>query len=328
MLHRVAVDAAGPAAHVGLCLMQNRNLPLFLAAAFLVLAVSTTHAKLEPTDRDVAYGKAKSQKLDIYLPEGDGPFPFVMNIHGGGWHSGDKKWKNDKEIKRFTDKGVAYVTINYRLLGEAGKDGLFPPVLGPLQDSARALQFLRANAKKYRLDPERVGVTGGSAGGFNALWLGTAPDQADPVASDPVERESTRVTAVAVKGAQTSLDPQQMIDWVGPELKYGAHAFGMAEGNMKLFLERREQYMDDIRKVSPAELVSPDDPPIFLYYSRTPGDAKKDHMYYVHSPAFGQGFQKLATEKGATVYLMFKGGKADGYDGDMTDFLIEKVTAK
>ena len=77
----------------------------------------------------------------------------------------------------------------------------------PLEDAARAVQFLRSKAGEWNIDKTRIAATGGSAGACSSLWLAFHDDMAKPDSPDPVARESTRLTAAAVNGAQTSLDP-------------------------------------------------------------------------------------------------------------------------
>ena len=97
--------------------------------------------------------------LDIYLPEsGAGPFPVLLNVHGGGYGGGDKG-SGGSLIKPATSKGYAVVGLNYLL---RPKD-IMPQVFYDIQD---ALRFLRSNAKKYDLDPTRIGAVGWSAGGW------------------------------------------------------------------------------------------------------------------------------------------------------------------
>ncbi len=294
--------------------------PLILG--LLCFAHSITGFAIDPDRADVAYGNTPSMKLDIYMPDGQGPFPVVMYIHGGGWWNGDKKYISEKIVKRYLGAGIAVVSINYMLLPQAMEKGLYPPVSGPFNDAKRALQFIRYHAPDWGLDPYRIALSGGSAGGCSALWLGLSPDMKDPGSDDPVEQMSTRVTAIGVYGAQTSLDPVQMREWVGPELAYGGHAFGLNERDFELFLEKREEFTKYFPSLSPAALLSSDDPPVFLEYSRSPDQANKDHMYYVHSPGFGLGFQKLARQKGVTCYLSVKGYPPEAFDGDAVDFNI------
>ena len=187
---------------------------------------------MKPTLKDIPYGEDELQKLDIYLPEGDGPFPYIVNIHGGGWWNGDKQWQSEENIGKILSAGCAYVAINYRFLPQAWEEKIFPPVRVPYHDARLALQFTRFHAEKYKLNPEKVVLYGGSAGACTSLWLALSPEMADRKSKDPVRRMSTKVLAVGTEGAQTSLDPIQMREWVGVELKYGGHAFGLEESDL------------------------------------------------------------------------------------------------
>jgi len=283
-------------------------------------------APILPSMADLAYGDEPAQRLDIYKPSGSEPFPVVVFIHGGGWQSGDKKWfMSDPDTQRFLSAGIAVVSINYRMLGQAQKDGLFPPVLGPSDDARRALQTIRYHAKEWGLAASDIALSGESAGGCTALWLALSPDMAKPNSSDPVDRMSTRVVAVGVRAAQTTLDPLQIHEWV-PETSYGARAFGMSDASkadFEAFLQKRPELEKYFATVSPAALLGPYNPPIYLAYGKSLDDPKKDDNYYIHSPEWGIGFQKLAQEKGAICLLEYKGKPAAGNEKhDIFDFLI------
>ena len=99
-----------------------------------------------------------------------------------------------------------------------------------MHDAARALQFVRKKASEWNFDPERIGLSGGSAGACTALWLAFHDDLADPSAADPISRESTRPMCVAVEVAQTTLDPKLMREWT-PNSRYGGHAFGLMDAS-------------------------------------------------------------------------------------------------
>ena len=120
---------------------------------------------------DVAYAHdSPAQRLDLFLPEqGEGPFPLLIHIHGGGFALGDKR---DGHIKKLLDclgKGWAFATVNYRLSAEA----VFPAAV---EDCKRALAFLRERAGELQLDPARMATIGGSAGGnLSALMAMTEP---------------------------------------------------------------------------------------------------------------------------------------------------------
>ena len=104
-------------------------------------------------------------QLDLARPkEGTGPFPAVVCIHGGGFRAGTRDGY-DKLCLTLAQHGYVAVTITYRL----APAHQFPAAV---QDCKAAVRWLRANAAKYHIDPARIGVTGGSAGGHLAQFLG------------------------------------------------------------------------------------------------------------------------------------------------------------
>lgn len=115
---------------------------------------------------DVPYGtKSKAQMLDIYLPEeGDGPFPLVVHIHGGGFAFGDKRDSHMNAYLTGLHEGFAVASVEYRLSGEA----IFPAAV---LDCREAIRFLKEHAAEYKIDPERIAPIGGSAGGNLAAML-------------------------------------------------------------------------------------------------------------------------------------------------------------
>ncbi len=116
---------------------------------------------------DVAYANTSSaQIMDIQIPEGEGPFPAVVYVHGGGFFTGDKAAGSDY-MATLVENGYVAVSINYRLSGEA----VFPAAV---QDCKAAVRYLRANASTYRIDAEKIGSWGDSAGGNLASMLGTS----------------------------------------------------------------------------------------------------------------------------------------------------------
>ena len=226
-----------------------------------------------PTLADVRYGAHERQVLDFYKAASDKPTPLLFFIHGGGWVNGDKR--NPGSLKACLDAGISVVSINYRYSWQAQIDGVKPPVKAPLEDAARALQFVRSKAKEWNLDKQRIGASGGSAGACSSLWLAFHSDLADPKSSDPIARESTRLWCAAVNGAQTSLDPKQLVEWT-PNSRYGGHAFGFMDPNDRKtrdtrfaeFLQHRDELLPLIKEYSPYELVSKDDPGVCISFTR------------------------------------------------------------
>ena len=153
-------------------LTRRAWLPLLTALLLAPAGFSQEPEKGVPAgvrlERDLAYidGGDPAQKLDLYLPETqpESPLPLIVHIHGGGWRAGNKF------PCPFTDyalRGYAVASVGYRFSQKA----VFP---AQIQDCQAAIRWLRAQAKTYHLDPSRVGVVGGSAGGHLSALVGTS----------------------------------------------------------------------------------------------------------------------------------------------------------
>ncbi len=295
--------------------------------ATVALAASKTNT-VPPTLTNVAYGTHPLQVLDFWKAKSDHPTPLVFFIHGGGWRGGHKGAVTD--VKAFLEAGISVVSINYRLTTLADAAQVKPPVKWPLEDAARALQFVRSKAGPWNLDKQRIGAAGGSAGACSSLWLAFHDDMADPASADPVSRESTRLWCAAVRGAQTTLDPKQMRAWI-PNSTYGGHAFGFTGDKEKdltqfdEFFAQRDQILPWLAEYSPYNLVSADDPPVYLWYTRPPtfGKPEKDPT---HSADFGVGLSTALRKAGVKYELVYPGAP-DVRHPAVPDYLIEKLKA-
>jgi len=302
----------------------------FACVVIALLTVSTPLAHAQPsappvppapTLANVPYGNEPGQVLDFYKAtsaSGGKPAPVLFFIHGGGWMGGDKA--NPDFLAGCISTGISVVSINYRLIPQAIEAKIDPPVKACLDDSARALQFVRSKAMEWGIDKTRIGGCGGSAGGFNCLWLAFHPDLADPKSADSVARESTRLSFVLAFVPQTSLDPKQLQEWI-PNLDYGHHAFALP--SYQDFLSKRDSLMPWIKEFSPYELATSDDPPVYLFYDSVPamGQPIKDNT--VHSANFGVGLEeKLKAEK-IDYELNYTGATVK--HPDMFSYLMEKL---
>ncbi|MBA4353834.1 MAG: alpha/beta hydrolase, partial [Novosphingobium sp.] len=145
--------------------------------------------------RDVTYQVQpgfRPQIVDIYVPKGKGPHPLVLYIHGGGWMGGHTRQSGAFEnfprmLAAFAAEGFTVASVEYRLSGEAA----FP---AQSRDVNAALRFLRENARQYSIDPARVGVFGGSAGGHLAAMAGLG---CRDTVLDPASAQDHCVQAVA-----------------------------------------------------------------------------------------------------------------------------------
>jgi acetyl esterase/lipase len=275
----------------------------------------------KPTHSEVKYGPHERNVLDFWQAKSDKPTPLVLVIHGGGWMNGSKE-RVDRmvDVKALLDAGISVAANNYRFIPQATAEGLKPPVIGPLHDSARALQFLRSKAKEWNIDPTRVGLSGSSAGACTSLWLAFHEDLADPKSSDPIARQSTRPLCIAVIGAQTTLDPQQAKEWT-PNSRYGGHAFGKKDFTQAL--AERESILPWIAEYSPYALASKDDPAVSLYYAKAP-QMGKNEQDPTHSANYGVGLQKHCKKIGIPCELYYPGATGVKHEKP-TPYLIEML---
>ena len=162
--------------------------------------------------------------LNLWEAEGKGPRPLIVEIHGGGWTQQD--YRQVLPGTGYVPLGISYASIEYRRLCD---DQVFSrtdprakdcgPLPAPVLDAARALQFIKSKAKEWNIDPDRIILKGGSAGGCSALWLNYHPDLADPTSADPVARQSTKVLATIANSAQSTIDPKTINGWgMGPQV--------------------------------------------------------------------------------------------------------------
>jgi acetyl esterase/lipase len=193
----------------------------------------------------------RRQKLDLYLPKArkdDKPLPVVVFIHGGAWQTGDKRG-GYRMIAPLVESGEYIgVSVGYRLSGEA----IWP---AQIHDCKAAIRWLRANAKKYNLDPNRIGVTGTSAGGHLVAILGTtgAVPELEGTLGEHV-KESSRVQCVVDQFGPTDL------------LAMGGSHNNPNSPESKLVGGAIQENKEAARNASPTSYVSKDDPPFLLIH--------------------------------------------------------------
>ncbi|SMP73247.1 alpha/beta hydrolase fold [Neorhodopirellula lusitana] len=284
----------------------------------------------KPTFENVSYGEHRKQKLHFWQVESESPTPLVFYIHGGGWRGGDPQDKNLMNmLPSILKAGISVVSVQYRYIKDAEAQGIMPPVKAPMEDAARALQFVRSKASQWNIDPERIGACGGSAGGCTSLWLAFHDDLADPESEDPIARQSTRLFCSATIRPQTSLDPKQMKEWT-PNSKYGSHAFGIykpgepkSQLDFPAFLARRDEILDWINAYSPYALVTSDDPPTYMFYSNKPAIGKKQGDP-THTANFGVKLQERLNAVGVESELFYPGAP-DAKHKTVQAYLIDRL---
>jgi hypothetical protein len=266
---------------------------------------------------NINYGEHADNLFDIFIPNSantDSLTPLVIFIHGGSFlfgakedvYSNNTSWiVSPNEIATLLDSGIAFATIDYRLLPT--NNG----VIESLNDSMRALQFIRSQAAEYHIDADNIALYGESAGASTALWLALHDDMADPLSTDLVARESTKVQAVAAIETQASLDLRQWESKVFPE--WGNLTIENISNNSFLLTQMAldfysinsvseiggVSYIDDINMLA---LMDANDPQLFINNTQQAyinplnlGLGYEFYMSYVHSPNHARALQLEAS---------------------------------
>lgn len=210
-------------------------LALLLAAACDQLHLQPAHAQkaalkvpdsvVFETNVEYANPDGQNLQLDLARPkEGDGPFPAIVCIHGGGFRAGARQGY-DGLCLRLAEHGYVAITVSYRLAPKYR----FPAAV---HDVKAAVRWLRANARKYKIDPEHIGATGGSAGGHLAQFLAVTADVKQFEGDGGNADQSSRVACVVnyygpsdfTKSYGKSVDATEVLPlWLGGNLEKERH---------------------------------------------------------------------------------------------------------
>lgn len=268
--------------------------------AFTVLCLAGDVARSAEVvlEDNITYGKAGDTelKLDLARPQGNGPFPAIVFIHGGGWSGGSRQAYRG-EIQEAAKRGYVAATVSYRLMkyDEAKKETTTATPIFPAQihDAKAAIRWLRANAKKYHVDPDRIGVTGGSAGGHLSLLVGLTDPSSGLEGESGNPQQSSRVQAVVNVFGPTDMAfcyEKSSVAWIFRLFMGGTPA------------EAAERY----KAASPITYVSKDDPPVLTLH----GD--QDALVPVEQAKSLDDKMKAA---GASHTLMVFKGQGHGFGG-------------
>jgi acetyl esterase/lipase len=267
---------------------------------------------ITPDRQDVKYGPYERNVFDFWFAkDASQPAPLIVFIHGGGFVGGDKSAVNGALVKEAQDKGAAFMSVNYRFRKDA-------PIQDILRDCARAIQFVRANAAEFRIDPKRIASFGGSAGAGTSLWLATHDDLADPKASDPVLRQSSRIRAAGMLNGQATYN---LVEWekviypFKPEWRSSPNEgpeFYHFKSEAELATPAAQKILADCSMLS---LLSADDPPVFMFCSQPDGEPmNRGHL--LHHPKHVAVVEARCKELGIPVQAVYaKPGGSNGANG-------------
>ena len=250
-----------------------------------------------PNFKDVNYGSHPKELINFWQFESNKPVGVLLQIHGGGWMGG----KKDEVLRPHQMKaGYHIASISYPLVNEGARQ----PAM--LNSALRAVQFLRFKAKDWKINPDRIVATGGSAGGCSSLLVALHDDVANPKSNDPVERFSSRIAGAQVAGAQTTMNPFVIKERIGentfgnpmPYKPFGAET---AEEMMKNW----EKYEELALLCSPITHLSKDDPPLHLFYNVNREFPTTTSSNGIHSPIFGEIMLEACQKIGVECHLQY-----------------------
>lgn len=273
---------------------------LVTCASYNPISQDTTRFR---TWQDLAYANgSKSQKLDIYLPKDEQDLsPIIIWIHGGGWRGGSKDLIGHRFKAIFDkahDKGYAIVSIGYRLSSEA----IFP---AQIYDVKAAIRWIKAHAQEYNLNPNKIALWGGSAGGHLAALAGTSGDVKE-------------IEDLGMGNADQSSRVQAVVDWFGPidfltiddqlaELgmsSQGKNNPNTATARLVGGLITRKQEL--VKMANPMTYITPDDPPFLIQHG------SKDNLVPVtQSKVFAQELQSVIDVDKVTLTIFEGAGHGD-----------------
>ncbi|CAN5875697.1 alpha/beta hydrolase [soil metagenome] len=253
--------------------MRYLCLPILLGIAWSVIPLEPARAADDSTanrQEDVIYGRKHGTALtmDVFTPKQDARGVGVVLVVSGGWFSAHEAISLAL-VEPLVRRGYTVFAVVH---------GSQPKFTIPeiLRDMNRAVRFIRHHADEYGIDPDRIGIYGGSAGGHLSLMQGMAGDKGDPDARDPVDRESSRVQAVACLYPPTDFlnygqDGENALGRGILENFRAPFDFQELDPKRNVFVPvtDEEKVLEIGRQISPITHVSPDDPPTLILH----GDA-------------------------------------------------------
>ena len=304
--------------------------------------------KNPPTYTNVKYGEHERNVFDIWLADSAKLTPLAIYIHGGGFRGGSKEtlhlnqsnigleFRNQQVLNELLEAGISVASINYRYLS------VDTPLPASHHDAKRALQFIRSKATEWNLDKSRVGAFGGSAGAQICMWLAFSDDMAKPKDTDPIERESTRLTCVATTGGQTTLGldfwQDKIASLLGPETN-AISLFPTLDNEkdpQKARIARwgaktMEQANKRAARYSALSLVSKDDPPIFMSYgmpptAKPPTDPSRIRGWLTHHVNLGIALKERSDILKHEAHLKYP--RAEIKYQSQISFLLDKLLKK
>lgn len=243
---------------------------------FLLLIFSMLHGtaqdSLPYTKQELIYGRKDGMALTMTMlsPKQNANGKAILYVLSGNWVS------SERMLEAFPERSGLYIDAGYTLFGVMLSCQPRYAIPEGIIDLKRAVRYVRYNAAKFKIDPDRIGITGSSSGGHLSLSVATADDVIDMKSADPVERVSARVQAAGVFYPPTDFlnygkaNTFSQVSQAGLALLGVAGAFDFKVWNdttrTYVPVTSMEKRMQIAKEVSPINYVSSDDPPVFIIY--------------------------------------------------------------
>jgi acetyl esterase/lipase len=245
--------------------------------SLLLPALGFTQDSLSFTQQEIVYGHKHGMGLTMIVVKPSKPNgKAIISIISGDWFSSYDFYP------RALNRSKVFINAGYTVFLTMHSSTPMFDITEAIADIKKAVQFVRYNALSYGIDPDNIGITGGSSGGHLALLVGTSDDIRNPNAKDSVEKVSSKVQAVAVFSP-----PTDFLNWGEPGFNpvsqkplleqlglLGAFGFKQFDSTRFLYtlIEDKEKILAIIKSISPAELITADDAPTYIMH----GDQDKD----------------------------------------------------
>lgn len=247
-----------------------RYLLLFVCSLFVL--VSSAQDSLPYTKNETIYGRKDGMALTmtVLTPKKKVNGKAIIYVLSGNWIS------SERMLDAFSERTGLYIDAGYTLFGVMV--GCQPRYAIPdeIEDLKRAVRFVRYHAADYKIDPDRIGITGSSSGGHLSLMIATSDNVINPKSKDPVDKVSSRVQAAAVFYPPTDFLNYGKANTFSQVSQAGLAFMGLAGAfDFKVFSDSTRTYVSitDMEKkreiakeISPITHVSSDDPPVLIIH--------------------------------------------------------------
>jgi acetyl esterase/lipase len=289
--------------------MRAMLVRLLLISLAVLIGAAAPRAQEGPSykrQEDVIYGRkyGSALTLDVFTPKAKANGAAVVQVVSGGWFSAHEAIPLPI-AEFFTRRGYTVFAVVHGSQPKYTIDEILP-------DLHRAVRFIRSRAGEYGIDPERIGITGGSAGGHLSLMMGTTGKEPVPMTKDPLERFSSRVQAVGCFFPPTDFlnwgEPGKLVLGKMPERIKPAFAFRQREPKTDGFVPITDEskIRAIMREVSPITHITASSAPALIIH----GD--KDGLVPIQQAEVMVAKLKQA---GVSTELVVKAGADHGWKG-------------